>query len=70
MVITEYHSTREDGVKLNRTYSDKGVKIQKIVVTWKGKRVAKDEFYDAAIDVEDKPCIYEETDIPIEEGKV
>jgi hypothetical protein len=59
MIIKEHYRTREDGVELNRTYSDKGVKIQKVVVTWNGKRIKKDEFYDEAIDIEGAPYEYE-----------
>lgn len=42
MIITEHFETRADGVELIRTYSDKGVKIQK---------VGTDEIYDDAVDV-------------------
>ena len=76
MVVTVFHGTREDGVKLfkrfdavkdeNGNYIPSGKKIQKVVVTWNGKRIKKDEFYDEAIDVENAPYAYEETDIPIE----
>jgi hypothetical protein len=51
----------EDG-----SYIKTGFKIKKVVVTRNGKRIVKDEFYDAAIDVEGAPYIYEETDIPVE----
>lgn len=66
MIVKEFYKVREDGVMLNRTYSDKSVKIQKVVVTWNGKRIKKDEFYDEAIDVSTAPYDYEETDIPVE----
>ena len=66
MVVKEFYKTREDGVKLNRSYSDKGLKIQKVVVTWNGKRIKKDEIYDEAIDIEGAPFTYEETDIPVD----
>lgn len=59
MVKKEFYRTRSDGVNLYRSYSDKGVQIQK---------VGTDEVYDEAIDVENAPYTYEETDIPIEEG--
>ena len=29
MIITEYYTTREDGVVLNKTYSDKGYYIER-----------------------------------------
>ncbi len=57
MVIKEFHRTRADGVDLYRSYSDKGVKIQK---------VGTDEIYDEAIDISAAPYTYKETDIPIE----
>ena len=57
MIIRELYTTREDGVNLYITTSDAGFKIHK---------VGTDEIYTAAIDVEDAPFSYEETDIPIE----
>lgn len=57
MVIKEQYKTREDGVRLSRTYSDKGVKIQK---------VGTGEIYDEAIDIDGAPFTYEETETPIE----
>lgn len=58
MIVREYFETREDGVDLYRTYSDEGLKIQK---------VGTDEIYDEAIDIDGAPYTYVETDIPIEE---
>lgn len=57
MIVREFYKTREDGVRLNRTYSDEGLMIQK---------VGTDEVYDEAVDVEGAPYVYEETDTPIE----
>ena len=57
MVIKEFYITRSDGVNLYRSCSDKGVQIRK---------VGTDEIYDEAIDVENAPYTYEETDMPIE----
>lgn len=57
MIITEHFETRADGVELIRTYSDKGVKIQK---------VGTDEIYDEAVDVEGAGYRYTETEEPIE----
>lgn len=57
MVAKEFYRTREDGVDLFRTYSDKGLQIQK---------VGTDEIYDEAVDVENSGFEYVETDIPIE----
>lgn len=55
MIITEYYKTREDGVVLNRTYSDKGMMIER-----DGAR------YDEAIDPAELNRQYIETDEPIE----
>ncbi len=57
MIVTEHFETRADGVELIRTYSDKGVKIQK---------VGTDEIYDEAVDVEGAGYRYTETEEPIE----
>ena len=57
MIIKEFYMTRKDGVNLYKTYSDKGVCI---------KKVGTLEVYDEAIDVENAPFTYEETDILIE----
>ena len=53
MIVKEYLKTRTDGVKLYRTYSDKGVLIHK---------VGTDETYSEAVDVETATFQYEETD--------
>lgn len=58
MIVREYYTTREDGVRLYRTYSDKNLYIRK---------VGTDEVYSEAIDVEDAPYTYEETEEKIEE---
>ena len=52
MIVKEFYRTREDGVNLYRTYSDKGLKIHK---------VGTDEIYDEAVDIEDASYTYEET---------
>lgn len=51
-IIKELYKTREDEVKLYRTYSDKNYKI---------KKVGTEEIYDEAIDVETSTFKYEET---------
>lgn len=56
-IITEYYKTRNDGVRLNRVYSDQDVMICK---------VSTNEIYEEAIDVENAPWTYEETDQVIE----
>ena len=55
MVITEYYKIRADGVALNRTYSDKGMMIERDGVR-----------YDEAIDPDELNRQYTETDEPIE----
>ena len=54
-IITEHYKTREDGVVLNRTYSDKGMMIERDGVR-----------YDEAIDPAELNRQYTETDEPIE----
>ena len=53
MIIKEYYRTREDGVRLYKSYSDQNLYIRKI---------GTEEVYSEAIDV--YPCryTYEETD--------
>ena len=57
MIVREFYVTREDGVKLYRTYSDTNHKIMQ-----KPTMVV----YDDAIDVDGAPYEYEETDVLIE----
>ena len=61
MIKKEFFRTREDGVRLFKSYSDKKVYIRKI---------GTDEEYSEAIDVENSWFFYEETDRPIEENNV
>lgn len=56
MIIREYYATRKDGVKLYRTYSDQGMMI---------RQIEADALYSEAIDIENAPYTYEETDTPI-----
>lgn len=55
MIITEYYRTRSDGVVLNRTYSDRGMMIERDGVR-----------YSEAIDPAELGRVYTETDEPIE----
>ena len=55
MIVTEYYMTRDDGVILNRTYSDKGMMIERDGVR-----------YEDAIDPAELNRQYTETDEPIE----
>ena len=53
MIVREYFQTRRDGVRLFRTYSDAGFLIRQ---TQTGAE------YSEAVDVEDAPYTYAETD--------
>jgi hypothetical protein len=57
MIVKEFYRTREDGVNLYKTCSDKNVMIQKNGTA---------EIYACAIDVEGATYEYTETDIAIE----
>lgn len=61
MIKRELYIQREDGVNLYRTYSDEGYKI---------KQVETCVVYDDAIDVENAPYTYVETDIKIEDSDI
>lgn len=50
-IVTEYFRTRDDGVVLNRTYSDRGVMIER-----------DGELYEEAIDPAELNRQYVETD--------
>lgn len=60
MIVQEYYTTRLDGVRLFKTYSDLSLYI---------RQVETGIIYDSAIDPEEKlnERHYEETDIPIED---
>ena len=62
MIVKEYFMTRKDGVILNRTYSDAGFYILQNETGIE---------YSEAVDVEDAPYTYSETDkpIPVEEDE-
>ena len=57
MIIKEFFKTREDGVNLFKNYSDKNFYI---------KQDQTGNEYSEAIDVENAPYTYTETDIPAE----
>lgn len=61
MIVREYYKTRKDGVKLYRTYSNDNKYIRKINY---------DEEYIEAIDVENTPYTYAETEKDIKEEKM
>ena len=54
MIVTEYFTTREDGVVLNRTYSDIGMMVERDGVR-----------YSEAVDPAELGRTYIETDEPI-----
>ena len=53
MIVTEFFKERTDGVKLYRTFSDKGLLI---------RQVETGTIYDEAVDVENSNYTYEETE--------
>lgn len=53
-IITEYYKTREDGVILNRTYSDSGMMIERDGV-----------LYEEAIDPAELGRVYTESEQPV-----
>lgn len=56
MIFREFYKTREDDVNLYRTYSDEGYYI---------KQNETGVVYEEAIDIENAPYTYSETDILI-----
>lgn len=61
MIVREFYRTRTDGVNLYKTYSNEGYLIQK---------VGTDEIYTEAIDIENAPYEYVETDEKAEEVEI
>ena len=59
MIVKEFFATRKDGVNLYRTYSDEGFYILQNETNIE---------YSEAVDVENAPYTYTETDKPIETG--
>lgn len=57
MIVKEFFETRFDGVNLHRTYSDENFYL---------RQVETGNIYSEAVDVEDAPYTYEETDELIE----
>lgn len=56
-IVTEYHKTREDGVRLVRTYSNAGMMIERNGIS-----------YDEAIDPEELGRDYIETNEPCDDA--
>lgn len=59
-VVKEYLMTRADGVRLYRSYSDRNFYIKQFPTLIE---------YAEAVDVEDAPYVYIETDKPIEDDE-
>ncbi len=55
MIVTEFYKTREDGVRLVRTYSDRGKMLERDGVV-----------YSEAIDPEDSGRVYTESAVDVE----
>lgn len=60
MIVREFYETRSDGVRLFKTYSDSGLMI---------KQNESGNIYSEAVDVENAPFTYSETDEQIETDK-
>ena len=60
MTVREFYETRSDGVRLYKTYSDSGFYI---------KQNESGNIYSEAVDVENAPFTYSETDELIETDK-
>lgn len=60
MIKKEFYATREDGVRLFRTYSDNNLYI---------RQIPTGVIYSEAIDVENASFSYEETDKVIEDDE-
>ncbi len=58
MIVKEFFMTRKDGVRLFKTFSTENLKIRKL---------GSNEVYDTAIDIENAPYTYVETNEPVEE---
>lgn len=57
MIVREFYEVRSDGVRLFKTYSDSGLMIQ---------QNESGNIYSEAVDVENAPFTYSETDEQIE----
>ena len=60
MIVREFYETRSDGVRLFKTYSDSGLMI---------RQNESGNIYSEAVDVENAPFTYSETDELIETDK-
>lgn len=60
MIVREFYEVRSDGVRLYKTYSDSGLMI---------RQNESGNLYSEAVDVENAPFTYSETDEQIETDK-
>lgn len=60
-IVKEFYKTRNDGINLYKTYSNEGYIIHKLNT---------EEYYGEAIDVENTPFEYEETEKKIETEEI
>lgn len=60
MIVREFYEVRSDGVRLFKTYSDSGLMI---------RQNESGNIYSEAVDVENAPFTYSETDEQIETDK-
>ena len=60
-IVKELYKTRNDGINLYKTYSNEGYIIHKLNT---------EEYYSEAIDVENTPFEYEETEEKIETEEI
>ena len=60
MIVREFYEVRSDGVRLFKTYSDSGLMI---------RQNESGNIYSEAVDVENAPFTYSETDVKIETDK-
>lgn len=60
MIVREFYEVRSDGVRLFKTYSDSGLMI---------KQNESGNIYSEAVDVENAPFTYSETEEKIETDK-
>lgn len=60
MIVREFYEIRSDGVRLYKTYSDSGFYI---------KQTESGNLYSEAVDIENAPFTYSETEEKIETDK-
>ena len=72
MIIPIFYKTRDDGVnlikRLSGEYAADGITV--IPSGYMIHKIGTEEYYAEAIDVENAPWSYEETDIPVDEEEM